>query len=170
MKYIIGGLCGIGKSTVSRLISDRYEIVHLDLDEIRAKDMERRRGRISPCSIGQLNLEKCLKDILDSCGKGFVLDIGGDSIFREGKDNQERLAQVLWLKSTYHAKVIVLFAENKEARQRFITTKNREVGEFPEIWKAWKEIEKPYWLRCSDRFIDTTGHVPEALIPMVLEI
>jgi shikimate kinase len=169
MNYIIGGPCGIGKSTIAQRLAHLCGIVHLDLDKIRIIDMKRLKGRVSPCSLGYLNLNECLKDILDDCEKGFVLDTGGGTIFRKGKDNTERLNQVIWLKTAYNAKVIVLFAEKREACQRFLATKNREANEFDNIWNTWEEVEKPYWLECSDKSIDTTGLTSEYTIPMIVE-
>ena len=170
MNYILGGPCGVGKSTNAKLLSEYYGIVNLDFDTIRLDNMKKRRGERSPCSISFLDLEDCLKNILNSCQQGFVLDIGGSSIFRKDKDNQKRLDQILWLKGTFDAKVIVLFAKKSVVRQRFLATKNRKVDEFGTIWQAWKKIEKPYWQRCTDNFINTTGLAPKNILQLIVEL
>lgn len=168
-RYIIGGPCGVGKSTIAQLMADRYGIKHLDLDEIGSDDMKKRAGQISPCSTSFLNLEDCLSEILNVYKQGFALDVGGDSIFREGKDNQERVNQVLWLKHNFDAKVIVLFAKKSVVSQRFLSTKNRGASEFNPVWQAWNKIEKPHWQRCADKFIDISSFSPERVLQTIIK-
>ena len=152
MRMIIVGPCGIGKSTIAKLIAYHKKIECLDLDELKLTGQVNR----LPCSISYLNLKECLKDILDRQSHGFVLDIGGGTVFRKDRDNTERLQQVLWLKQAYEAKIIVLFAQQQTVQRRFLSVKSRKIDEFTKVWEAWLKIEKPFWQQCADHFIDTT--------------
>jgi hypothetical protein len=115
-------------------------------------------------------LENCLKDILNSCKQGFVLDVGGGSVFCKDKNNQERLNQVLWLKHNFNAKVMVLFAKKSVVDQRFYAARNNKTDKFDVIWQEWSEIEKPYWRQCADKFIDTTNLSPEIVLQTIIEL
>ncbi|MEZ4513544.1 MAG: hypothetical protein R3C62_16885 [Chloroflexota bacterium] len=119
LAYILTGPCGVGKSTIADLMASSYEITHLEFDKIRLNDAKKRKGIVSPCSISFLDLERCLKEALTQYAQGFVLDVGGDSVFRQDKNNDERLQQMLWLKSFFGAQVVVLFAQNRFCSKDF---------------------------------------------------
>lgn len=119
--------------------------------------MEKRGGQISPCSVSKLNLKECLVPVLKANPAGFVLDIGGDTVFRKNADNEARLEQVRWLKHNFGAMVVTLTAERDVLRERFLGSKNRRPDKFDEVWESWKAIGEPYWDRCSDFVIDTTS-------------
>ncbi|MEK7325533.1 MAG: hypothetical protein AAB217_09795, partial [Chloroflexota bacterium] len=146
----------------------QWKVKCLDFDEIRSRDMRDRKGQVSPCSVSRLNLTECLTPTLKACGERFVLDFGGDSVFRKSKDNEERLEQVLWLKRTYAAQVVVLTAQKDVLRRRFLATKDRAADEFDELWQTWILIEEPYWQRCADQFLDTTNLTPENVVKLII--
>jgi len=157
MKLVVVGPCGVGKSRISRIIAENANVVYIDFDEIRAADMNRRRGQVSPCSVSRLNLRKCIPYVLDPYPEGFILDMGGDTVFRSNADNENRFEQVMWLKQTYSASITLITAEEKELCQRFLASKNRGAEEFDNLWQNWQTIEEPYWRRCADVVIDSTG-------------
>lgn len=167
MRIVVAGPCGVGKSTVAKLLADQWGVKYLSLDEIRSDDMRKRAGQISPCSVSKLDLKECLGPILNAHSEKFVLDLGGDSVFRKGKDNEERLEQVFWLKRTYEAQVVVLTSQKDVLSWRFLSTKNRAIDEFDEIWQAWILVEEPCWQRCADRFVDTTNLTPENVVRLM---
>jgi hypothetical protein len=98
---------------------------------------------------------------------GFILDFGGDTVFRKTADTSERLSQVLWLKDTYRATVIVLTANKMALKQRFIKSKNRSEGEFDQIWLDWENISQPYWGQCGDIFVDTSSSLAIDIIEKI---
>ena len=167
MRIVFAGPCGVGKSTVAKLLADQYSIKYLSLDEIRSDDMRKRAGQISPCSVSRLDLRECLAPTLNAHNENFVLDLGGDSVFRKNKDNEERLEQVFWLKRTYQAKVVVLTSQKDNLRRRFLSTKNRATNEFDEMWQTWIMVEEPHWQRCTDQFLDTTNLTPGNVIGLI---
>ena len=131
-------------------------MVFLDFDDLRAAEMGRKKEGFSPCSISKLNLKECLPSILDTLSIGFVLDIGGDTVFRTNANNDDRRDQVLWLKETYSAQIVVLTAEREILLQRFTSSKNRDINEFDPLWRGWKSIGASYWCSCADLIVDTT--------------
>jgi RNase adaptor protein for sRNA GlmZ degradation len=156
VNVVISGPCGIGKSTVAKSFAYRMKMAYLDFDELRSTDLDQRRSGISPCSVSALNLKECLSSKLDVLHLCFVLDIGGDTIFRPRANNEERLKQVFWLKTTYLTQIVILTATHDILLKRFTTCKNRKEIEFDKVWEEWLTIGKQYWYRCADFLIDTT--------------
>lgn len=156
MKVIIAGPCGVGKSTIARLLAENANVTHIDFDNVRATDMQQRHGQASPCTVSKLDLRECIPLFLNPCVREFVLDIGGDTVFRRGADNEHRLEQTIWLKQTYGARIILLTADQAELSRRFLASKNRKREEFDTAWQDWKEIAEVYWRKCADVVIDTT--------------
>ena len=105
--------------------------------------------------------------ILNTTSTRFILDIGGDTVFRKNVDNDERLAQVIWLKDTYTTSIIVLTAKNEVLRGRFVSTKKRSEDEFDEIWKNWTDVAEPHWNKCGDIFIDTSYLTVDEIIGQI---
>ena len=153
-RYLIAGPCGIGKTTLGKLLSQKLNIRFIDHDEMK--------GRVnlspSPCSASRLRLDDCLREILDLEGhpNAFVFAIGGDSIFRPSADNNDRLVQLLHAKEKYGFIVSVLTAEKNILKHRFLQIKGRKEHEFPEIWENWKNVEEPNWEKCADCFVETS--------------
>ena len=84
MKVVLVGPCSVGKSTVAKLLANRANIVCLDFDEIGIQDMQKRKGQVSPFSSSRLNFMQSIPTIiLNTTSTGFVLDIGGDTVFRK---------------------------------------------------------------------------------------
>jgi shikimate kinase len=156
MNIVIAGPCGVGKSTVAQSFAQGNGLVFLDLDDIREEDNSKRKFGFSPCSVSKLNLRECLPSFLNALAKEFVLDIGGDTVFRPNADNDERRQQVLWLKRSYSAFLVVLTARRERLLQRYSTGKNRDLSEFEVLWLDWKTIGEPNWFSCADAVIDTT--------------
>jgi shikimate kinase len=164
MKVVIVGPCGVGKSTAAKLLASRANIAYLDFDEIGIQDMQKRKGQISPFSASKLNFMQSLPAITVA---RFVLDIGGDTVFRKDADNNERLAQVILLKETYSTLIVVLTAKKDILQRRFFSTKNRGENEFDEIWQNWTEIAEPHWKKCGDVFIDTSFLTVDEIIGQI---
>lgn len=157
MKVVLVGPCGVGKSTVAKLLANRANVAYFDFDEIGIQDMQKRKGQVSPFSASRLNLMQSIPTIiLSTTSARFVLDIGGDTVFRKNADNEKRLAQVIWLKETYISYIIVLTAQKDVLQKRFVSTKKRSENEFDEIWKNWTDVAEPHWNKCGDIFIDTS--------------
>lgn len=157
MRIVIVGPCGVGKSTVAKFLASRANTLYLDFDEIGIQDMQKRKGQISHFSASRLNFMQSIPTIIpNEPFIKFVLDIGGDTVFRKNANNDERLAQVIWLKEAYTSSIMVLTAQKDILRKRFISTKDRSNNEFDEIWQSWVDISEPHWKKCGDVFIDTS--------------
>jgi hypothetical protein len=153
-RYLIAGPCGVGKTTLGKLVSQTLGVHFIDHDEVK----ERVKLNPSPCSASRLMLDDCLGGILNLEGHpdAFVFAIGGDSIFRPSADNNDRLVQLLHARDKYGLIVSVLTAERTILKHRFLQTKDRKEGEFLEIWENWKNVEEPNWRRCADCFVETS--------------
>lgn len=156
MNLVLVGPCGVGKSAVGQVLADRLGKAYLDFDALRTKDQKDHPGQVSPFSVSCLDLRIALPPIFSQLSSGFVLDIGGDTVFRANQDNRDRFSQVLWFKRSYKFHLIILTATKKILVDRFISTKNRGVGDFAGVWDDWSKISLPYWLNCGDFFIDTS--------------
>ena len=160
MNLLISGPCGVGKSTVARILAQRTEKDYLDFDSLGITDMEKIQPRISSFSPSGLNLIECLPPILNEISGEFILDIGGDNIFRPRVDNDKRLKHVLWLKEKYSIQIVILTATRNILCQRFNASRNQILSNFDILWGDWQIIGKPYWQKCADLIIDTSFHTP----------
>ena len=138
-------------------IASRANLSYLDFDALDIVDMQTRKAQVSPFSVSKLNFMQCLPTLISSVtSAGFVLDIGGETVFRKNVDNNERLNQVLWLKETYTSIVVVLTASKNVLLNRFISAKNRSENEFDRTWDDWVNVAEPYWQKCGNIFVDTS--------------
>ncbi len=172
MNLIMAGPCGVGKSAVSKLLSDRLSMMYLDFDEIGTIDMKTRKGSVSPCSVSKLNLMECLQPHLDKITVDFIMDLGGDSIFRPHADNENRLEQIYWLKKAYSCRLIVLVAQEDTLRHRFLCSKGRDNGKndnFDDLWVNWLIIAEPYWQKCLDLLIDTSSLTVDEICMWIIQ-
>ena len=156
MKLFIAGPCGVGKSTVAKSLANRANIAYLDFDDIGLLDMQKRKGHVSPFSASRLDLMLSMPIILTTTCTDYILDMGGDTVFRKTADNNERLEQVLWVKKTYTPHIIVLTAIKDILLTRYTSAKVRIINEFDDIWENWLCIAEPYWQKCWDIVIDTS--------------
>lgn len=168
-RLFIAGPCSVGKSTVSNIVSKYLSIEYLDYDNLGIKDMENNNHQISPFSLMGFNLKKSIYPLIENNSNGFIIDMGGENVFRHGVDNDNRLRQILDLKEDLQVKVIVLFSNQQILYKRFCSSKNRKKEEFLSIWNNWIELIFPYWKICGDRFIDTSYLNPERMAEEVIE-
>jgi len=158
INVVVAGPCGVGKSTIAEYFARSTGMTYLDFDELRGMDVKEGKAiSPSPCSVSMLNLKDCLPTKLEKISSSFILDIGGDTVFRRSANNKERLDQIFWLKASYSVKIILLLAEKDVLFQRFVATKDRNESEFDEPWIDWKDVGEPYWRQCADLIIDTTS-------------
>lgn len=153
-RLFIVGPCGVGKTTVAERIESIYGLTHLNLDGYR-------RGypaTSSGCSLAHLDLRACLAPFLESQPGGFVIDVGGDTVFRRTVDcNEARLQQVVELKRDHGIMVVILDGGEAVVRARFLLCKSRHPDEFDGSWRDWSEVGGPWWRKCADRVVDTSG-------------
>jgi shikimate kinase len=169
MNLVFVGPCGVGKSTVAKSLAEKTNMMYLDFDEVRSKGMEKYKEPFSPFSVSRLNLRKILPLIIQNeTSSNFVLDIGGGTVFRETADNDERFAQVLEVKKTYNARIIILSAKKDILMSRFISVKGRKFYE-ENTWESWINIEEPYWKKCSDVYVDTSFLRVDEIVEKILE-
>lgn len=156
MNVILVGPCGVGKSAVGVSFANRAKLKYLDFDALGIVDMDEHKVNKSLFSRRWLNFRKSIPMIMETTVGGYVLDIGGSTVFHANADNNERLEQVLWLKETYVAKIIVLTATKDTLANRFISDKSRRITDFDAIWDEWSNIAERYWRQCRDESIDTS--------------
>jgi shikimate kinase len=163
MNLIISGPCGVGKSTIGEIIAERMGMVFLNLDEHRDNKMGNYPRGLDPCSVSFLNLKECMYATIDRLSTSFILDIGGDTVFRRGVDNDDRRVQILTLKKRYSAQIILLTSERDVLLRRFTNCEKRKMDgnnkleeAFNEMWTEWLSIGSIYWTSCADLILDTT--------------
>jgi hypothetical protein len=152
--FLLSGPCGVGKTTLGMRLATKMNAACIDHDEIKGEVS----ASFSACSVARLDLHQCLLKGLELHGhpKRFIFALGGDSIFRPGAENLNRLDQVYAVKDRFGLIVVVLTAEEGELKRRFLLTKSRNPEEFKVIWNNWLNIELPFWMCCGDYFIDTS--------------
>jgi hypothetical protein len=153
-RYFFAGPCGIGKTTLGKLLSKKLGLNFIDHDEMKDKI----KLNPNPCSLSYLNLDDCFRASLTVEGNPntFIFSVGGDSIFRSNANNDERLTHLLQARRKYGFVVVVLTAERAILEHRFLKISTRNNEEFLGIWRNWNNIEKPYWERCADCIIETS--------------
>lgn len=153
VRIMLSGPCGAGKTSVAKQIASAAKSIHhIEHDKLK----ESKDGSPSPCSLKHLDLQECFSGLIANPSSEFVIDIGGDSIFRNGVDNEDRLSQVISFKKKHNIQVVLLNADDKDLKKRFLSTKDRDQSEFKEVWKNWK-ISKHYWRKCSNHCIETSS-------------
>jgi len=152
LNLIFAGPCGVGKSTIAKIYSQQFNLAYLDFDELRRVHAEK-----TSFSLKYLNLKDVLQNIAPNLSSTkFLLDIGGDTVFRRNTNNAKRLEQIVWIKETYRSKVVVLSARKEILFFRFLSTKKRRIKEFSNVWEEWVNIAEPNWKEAGDIFIDTS--------------
>jgi len=159
MNILISGPCGVGKTTISKKLASKLRRNYLNFDQIGLLDMEERKPNISPFSHKGLDLEVCMQIMLDKYKGEFILDIGGDNVFRPGADNFNYLNDLNEIKKKYSMKIFIIFADKNSVCRRFYNTRNRTIDhDFEKIWSDWVNIIKPNWEKCSDFLLDTSSY------------
>jgi len=157
MNLLISGPCGVGKSAISKILALKLNKTYLNFDELGLCDMEKRNPEISPFSHGGFDILACMQIMLEKIKEEFILDIGGDNIFRLGADNNRYLNDLFKLKRKYSVKIFIIIADKETVCMRFWKTRSKSLKiDFEKIWEVWRDITKPYWEKCLDFLIDTT--------------
>jgi shikimate kinase len=156
-RYFIAGPCGIGKTTLGKLLSEELKLRFIDHDEMK----EKVNHYPYPCSVSKLNIAECLREslVIEGNPNSFIFAAGGDSIFRVGADNDARLLQLSQVKENYAFVVVVLIAEETILEQRYLQVGTRDKENFSNIWNNWINVEQPYWEKCADYIVDTSDLV-----------
>ena len=158
MNILISGPCGVGKTTISKKIALSMGRNYFNFDEIGLLDMEERKPNISPFSHFGLNLLECMRIMLEKNKGEFILEIGGDNIFRQGANNLKYLTDLYEIKRRYSMKIFVIHADKNSLYGRFFKTRsNTRYNNFEKIWCDWVNIIKPNWEKCSDFWLDTSS-------------
>jgi shikimate kinase len=158
---------GVGKSTVAAALAIRANMMELDFDMLGIRDMEQPNAHESPFSATKLNLRQSLPQIVSSTSTGFVLHFGGETIFRNRVDNNQRLKQIVWLKQSYSARIVVLTATKDVLLGRFVSTRSGRDDDFERTWVDWLSVSCPRWRQCSDLFIDTSSLAVDDVIRQI---
>jgi len=151
MIIILAGPCGVGKSTIAPRVAKKKNIACVEFDEVK---------KAYPNEIcfwsSRLNLQKCLSIILMNQAGDFILDIGGDTVFRNGVDNEHRLQELFCLKKNIGLKIIVLVASEDILQSRYYQSPKSKFSQGKYPYGIWKKDAEVYWFQCADKVIDTT--------------
>jgi shikimate kinase len=145
----------VGKTAVANILATRISMTALDFDEIRAKHVHMPEFRLS-----SLNLVRCLPILLRLAPTGFVLDVGGDTVFRPNAKNDARLTDLQQFKNASASLVVVLTATRDVLLKRFLSTKGRSLATPNHPWEDWERVAAPYWAQCADFSLDTSSLDP----------
>lgn len=148
LRLLLAGPVSVGKSTVAEsLCSAQPHVRHIEHDRLK-------RSNVS-CGVGGFDPERCFAPQIEAGDTGFVIDIGGDSIFRASADNRYRLRQLVDFKEKHGVTVVLLTATRDTLRRRFLSSKERTEDEFVPAWTEW-QVAEPFWNRCTDIRVDTS--------------
>lgn len=154
MRILLAGPCGVGKSKAARMIAaHRPATPVLDVDALRFLPDG---ITVAPgCALSHFDIELCLGQQLDAVGTDFVIDLGGDTLFRSCADNNARLDQLRNFKLARGIHVVLLCASESVALRRFLSCKGRTPDMFAPQWNEWRDVAAPYWHACADSVIET---------------
>lgn len=165
MNIVLAGPCGVGKSTVGALLAAALDIGFVDFDDLRSRYFpEDTAVDQSPFSASHLELLKCLPAIRAQAPSGFLLAIGGDTVFRRGANNDERLLSVGYFKQETNAFIAVLTADRDILLARFSHKGGRTVESFDLPWLDWETEAKRFWWLCHDAWLDTSSLDAEQVV------
>ena len=163
-RLLLAGPAGVGKSTIARSLSDTLAIDWIDFDAVRA----RLRETGEHLDLSRYDFADTAIGYLPAPPAGVVLDVGGDSVFRERADYSARLAQVQRLKADAALVVVLLAAEKEVVRERYMNCGKPSSGAaFDSDWESWLTHMQPYWARCADREVHVNGSLSNELIQTV---
>lgn len=150
VRILLSGPCSVGKTLVAReMVSRCPDIEHIEHDSLKRSDGFR-------CMPSDFDADSCFSPSLKSCKRGFVIDLGGDTVFRSRANNEDRLKQMKAFKEKHDVTLVLLTAKYDVLLNRFVGSKDRNKDEFKDVWHNWKSIEEPYWRQCADIVIDTS--------------
>lgn len=148
----------MGKSSIARALEEQSGLKRVETD---AMDRNRR-------SLSEYDFAAYVEPELPEPPEGVVLDVGGDSVFREGADNVARRLQVESLKSTAQLTVVLLVAGKDVVRERYLNCgKPSSSACFEDDWEAWVTHMEPHWRDCADRTVDVSGPLDTNLLESV---
>ncbi len=143
---LLAGPPGIGKTTIAcglRKIDNTF--VHIELDKLKEN--------ISCSSIHYFSISKCLEpEIKDT--KDYIIDVGGDSIFRKNSNVPELLKSVEMFKDIHSIYIILLSADEDIVKQRYMEFPGSFEDMFTDSWKNWKSFCEPNWEKCCDERLE----------------
>ena len=149
LRILLTGPVAIGKSTTAMELNSAYpKVKHIEHDRLKLTNG-------LPCSVTRFDPNRCFSPHIEACRSGFVIDIGGDSVFRSTADNNHRLRQILGFKKKYGISVVLLTATRETLLRRFLGSKGRTEDEFEPVWIDWQSIGQPFWNQCADVRIQT---------------
>lgn len=96
-----------------------------------------------------------------SSGQHILLDVGGDTIFRDYRlvNNEDRAEQLRAVKRAAGAMIVVVEVDVEQHRARFLSTKDRTAEEFPPVAEAWA-FARQWWESIADVVLDVTDLTP----------
>lgn len=165
MQLVIFGPPGVGKGTLSDMLSDKYKIPHISTgdifrDEIKSGNSELiqyvEKGLLVPDMVVNKVVEKALKQ--DSCGNGFVLDGYPRTV-----DQAEFLENVLWKLKKKIGMVLNLVASEEELIKRL--TARRSCGKCGTVYNliTMKPKKKDACDKCGGSLVIRKDDEPETV-------
>jgi shikimate kinase len=165
---IIAGPGGVGKTTAGRALSERLRLRLYELDAIRSRAPE---SDLS-YTASRLDFERIVAREIPP-DETFVLDVGGDTLFRAGANNDGRLAGLRRVVAERGCLVVLLDSDDDET----IVSRYLQGGsKLPEslaieVLRSWREHSQPYWAAVANASLDASDdleHVVSALEHLVV--
>lgn len=152
---VIAGPAGVGKTAAAKCLVPRLNLTALDFDELR-----QRHGDLAEFRLQSLDLVRCLPTLMTHAPHGFILDIGGGTVFRASADNSARLSSMLQFKTYCAASVFLLTATKDVVFARYVKKSGSSPRMFDADWADWVTREQAYWIQCADITLDTSSLDP----------
>lgn len=130
-------------------------MVALEFDALRLEYLNKPEFQLST-----LNLLRCLPTLRTLAPEGFILDMGGDTLFRPDTDNDARLANINGFKAACAAAVVLLAATKAVVLTRYVSVKGGIQSAFEADWTHWQRFGAPRWKECADIALDTSSLDP----------
>ena len=149
VRLVLAGPAGIGKTSAAIAIGAIVpDTVHVEHDRLKRSVWP------CPCSVAYFDLRDCFGPHM--VPGSLVLDTGGGTIFRPGKDNEGRLAQLLDFKQEHHLAIALLVAPYAVVKERHLRFPGSSEAHFDDYWSEWESLELPFWRRATDLELDVS--------------
>jgi shikimate kinase len=160
------GYRGTGKSSVARLLADRFGVPVIDLDAVIEQEVGKSIAEIFQQS-GETGFREVESSILDAVAQSApaVISLGGGTVLRP--ENRERIAQTgtcVWLDADAETIADRLAADQTTAQRRPALTSLPSLDEI----RYLLDQRRPIYEQASQHRIDTAGRSVEQIVDEII--
>lgn len=153
------GPCGVGKSTVSAWLASKLSYQHIEWDIVAPK---------LGITVNGTDLHRLMPH-LGKIEQGFILDFGGDAIFRPNQDNAVNRAQLLNLKGQLCMNGLLLNAPKSVVLERLHTSPKGPILDFDAYWDSWINFGLPNWVSCVEHVVSNSEQFTDSLVAQLVD-